>query len=62
VMDGFVDQALAEARAAGVGGKDETPFLLKRINELTGGRSLAVNIGLIRSNARLAARIAKALA
>jgi pseudouridylate synthase len=62
VMDGFVDQALAEARAAGVVGKDETPFLLKRINDLTGGRSLAVNIALIRSNARLAARIARALA
>jgi pseudouridylate synthase len=59
-IDGFVAQALAEARAAGIGGKDETPFLLKRINALTGGRSLTTNIGLIRSNARLAARIAVA--
>jgi pseudouridylate synthase len=62
VMDGFIAEALAEARAAGIGGKDETPFLLKRINALTGGRSLTTNIGLIRANARLAARIAVAFA
>ncbi len=62
VIDGHVEQALAEARAAGVSGKDETPFLLRRINELTGGASLRTNIALIRSNARLAAEIAAALA
>jgi pseudouridylate synthase len=61
-IDGHVEQALAEARAAGVAGKDETPFLLKRINELTGGASLRTNIALVRSNARLAAKIAVALA
>lgn len=60
VIDGYIDTALLEARSAGVSGKEETPWLLKRINELTGGRSLAVNIALIRSNARLAARIAVA--
>jgi pseudouridylate synthase len=60
VIDLHIAGALAEARAAGVSGKDETPFLLKRINELTGGRSLAVNIALIKSNARLAACIAVA--
>jgi pseudouridine-5'-phosphate glycosidase len=61
-IDGHVEQALAEARAAGVSGKDETPFLLKRINELTGGASLRTNIALIRSNARLAAEVAVAMA
>jgi pseudouridylate synthase len=62
VMDDHVGRAIAEARAAGIRGKDETPFLLKRINELTGGRSLEVNVALIRSNAGLAARIAHSLA
>jgi pseudouridine-5'-phosphate glycosidase len=61
-IDGIVERALAEARAAGVSGKDETPWLLSRVNELTGGASLRTNIALIRSNARLAARIAAALA
>jgi pseudouridylate synthase len=62
VIDGFVDQAVAEAEAKGIGGKEATPFLLQRINELTGGKSLATNIALIRSNAALAASIAVALA
>lgn len=45
-----------------VTGKAVTPFLLSRILELTGGRSLATNIALVENNARLAARIAAALA
>ncbi len=61
VIDGFVETALAEARARGIGGKAATPFLLQRINELTGGASLKTNIALIR-NAALAARVAAALA
>jgi pseudouridylate synthase len=61
IIDGVVEQALRDCRAAGVAGKDETPFLLKRIDELTGGASLAANIALVRSNARLAAAIARAL-
>jgi pseudouridine-5'-phosphate glycosidase len=43
-----------------VSGKAVTPFLLARILELTGGRSLATNIALVKNNARLAARIAAA--
>jgi pseudouridylate synthase len=42
--------------------QDVTPYLLARINELTGGRSLAANIALIRNNAELAARTAVHLA
>ena len=37
-----------------------TPFLLKRVTELTGGASLAANIKLIRHNAAVGARIAVA--
>ncbi len=58
----FIDQtianAVAEADQKGVSRKDLTPFLLKRINELSGGRSLKANIALIRNNAALAADIA----
>jgi pseudouridine-5'-phosphate glycosidase len=57
-----VEAALAEAARAGVAGKDVTPFLLGRLVALTAGRSLAANKALILANARLAARIAAALA
>lgn len=57
-MDQAIDQALEEMEKAGVKGKDETPFLLKRIVELTGGDSLRTNIALIEHNAADGARIA----
>lgn len=60
-MATWIEQAIAEADAAGVHGKALTPWLLGRIVELTGGRSLATNQALIRSNAALAARLAVAL-
>ena len=53
-----IDAAVAAATATGISGKDVTPFLLDRLLDLTGGRSLATNIALIKSNARLAATIA----
>ncbi len=56
-----LETALGEAAAAGVQGKEVTPFLLARVKELTGGRSLASNIALVLHNARLAARLALAL-
>ena len=55
-------QALADAAAQGVTGKAVTPYLLARVNELTGGNSLAANIALILNNARLAAAVAGELA
>lgn len=54
--------ALAAAREAGVAGKALTPFLLGRIKELTGGRSLRANIALICENARVGAEVAVAMA
>jgi pseudouridylate synthase len=53
--------AQAEARERRISGKAVTPFLLGRILELTGGKSLKTNIALVENNARLAARIARAL-
>ncbi|MEL6609403.1 MAG: pseudouridine-5'-phosphate glycosidase [Pseudomonadota bacterium] len=58
----IVEQALAEAEAQGIAGKAVTPFLLKRIFELTEGASLTANIALVLNNARLAAQIATHLA
>ena len=56
-MRGFIDTAVAEAVSRGIAGKPVTPFILGRIVELTGGRSLRTNIALAASNARLAAEI-----
>ena len=53
-------EGLAAAEAAGVRGKDVTPFLLAHLHEVTGGGSLRVNVALVLANARLAARIAAA--
>jgi len=58
----WVDQANAEARAAGIGGKDLTPYLLRRLSELSDGKSDEINLRLLEENARLAARIARQLA
>jgi pseudouridine-5'-phosphate glycosidase len=57
-----IEEALADADREGVTGKDVTPYLLGRIVELTGGRSLTANIALIRNNAALAAQLSVALA
>ena len=61
-MAGVIAAAQAAAEAAQVAGKAVTPFLLAKILELTGGASLKTNIALVENNARLAARIARALA
>ena len=57
-----IEQALAEADAQGVRGKAITPFLLARIVELTGERSLRANLALLENNVRIGALIAAALA
>jgi len=60
-VDGAIQQALGEAQAQGVRGQGVTPFLLKRVSELTGGDSLRANLALLLNNAQLAAQIACAL-
>ncbi len=54
----FIEEALGELAAQGISGQEVTPFLLKRIVERTGGRSLAANLALVRNNAATAALIA----
>ena len=63
---GFIDEnigkAIADADRQGISRKALTPYLLRRIFELTGGKSLISNIALVENNARVAAAIAVALA
>lgn len=61
-IDALTLQALAEARREGITGKAVTPFLLDRIKLLTGGRSLAANVALVKHNAEVGAKLALALA
>ncbi|MBM3431790.1 MAG: pseudouridine-5'-phosphate glycosidase [Bacteroidetes bacterium] len=57
VMEKYIQAALAAAAAAGITGKEVTPFLLKYIADHTKGGSLEANIALICSNAALGSRI-----
>lgn len=53
--------ASKEAQEKNIRGQELTPFLLKRVNELTDGKSLRANLDLLLNNARLAAQIARAM-
>lgn len=60
-LDGDLhDRALAADR--GIAGRDLTPLLLAHLHDVTGGRSLHVDIALVEHNVMLAARIARAVA
>jgi pseudouridine-5'-phosphate glycosidase len=61
-IEAVIRAVLARAVRDGVAGKAVTPFLLAAIAEATGGRSLGANIALVKANAVMAARIAKAMA
>lgn len=60
-MEPIISQANREAREKEIHGQELTPFLLKRIAELTRGKSMRANLALLLNNARLAAQIAKSL-
>lgn len=57
----MIEEAVRAAEKEGVKGKKLTPYLLNKINELTGGKSLQANIELIKDNARVGAKIAREL-
>ena len=61
VINKAIDEAIAQANAQGIHGKESTPFLLAKVKELTGGDSLDSNIQLVFNNARLAAQTAAEL-
>ena len=60
-IDEIVEQALAEAKQKKISGYALTPYLLARISELSGGKSLKANLALLHNNAMIAAQIAAAL-
>ena len=62
VINKAISEAVDEANAKGIHGKEITPFLLGCIKDITGGDSLDANIQLVFNNARLAAQTAKCLA
>ncbi|XP_052305956.1 pseudouridine-5'-phosphate glycosidase isoform X2 [Populus trichocarpa] len=62
LIESSIQIALREARDKNITGNAETPFLLAKVNELTGGASLASNIALVKNNALVGAKIAVALA
>jgi pseudouridine-5'-phosphate glycosidase len=57
-----IEKALKEANTENISGKEITPFLLSRIEQLTEGKSLDANIQLVFNNAKLAAEIAQSFA
>lgn len=57
-----VERAIADAAAAGIEGPAVTPWLLARVAEISGGRSVVANVALIVNNARFAGRLAVGLA
>jgi pseudouridine-5'-phosphate glycosidase len=59
-VNSIIQLALSESKDLKITGKDVTPFLLKRVSELTGGASKQANLSLLRNNARMAAKIAVA--
>jgi pseudouridine-5'-phosphate glycosidase len=61
-IEAAIQTALADAAAQGITGKATTPFLLARLGEVTGGRSLTANIALVKHNAQVGAALAVAIA
>ena len=59
IINSYIEKAQAEMENNNISGKQVTPFLLKRIFELSNGSSLISNIALVKNNAYVAAKIAK---
>lgn len=60
-MNALLEQAIAEAEAAGIRGSATTPWLLARLAQLSGGRTVQTNLALLQANASLAGQIASRL-
>jgi len=58
----WIEQALKDARSAGVAGKAATPFLLSKLVELSNGQTLRANLALVENNVQLASRVALEMA
>jgi pseudouridylate synthase len=62
LVEEAIQTAINEASQKGVHGKQVTPFLLERVRQLTGGKSLKANLGLLLNNVKVAGEIARKLA
>jgi pseudouridine-5'-phosphate glycosidase len=60
-IESIIQSALDDAEAAGIRGRQVTPFLLARVAELTAGQSVRANVALLHNNATVAAQVAVAL-
>ncbi|KAI9706919.1 MAG: hypothetical protein M1820_004698 [Bogoriella megaspora] len=60
-IDQAINEAIQQAHEAGVSGKDNTPYILSKIWEITRGRSLQANKALVENNVARATKIAKYL-
>jgi len=60
-IEQVIQSALQEAEEKQIRGREVTPFLLQRINQLTDSRSMAVNLELLKNNAQIAAQVARFL-
>lgn len=60
-VEQWIAAAQAEAEKQSISGQAVSPYLLKRVSELSQGRSLQANLALLKNNARLAAAVAKEL-
>lgn len=60
LVEDFIEKAMAEAAKQGIRGKEATPFLLRKVSQLSEGKTLKANVELLISNARLAGRISAA--
>jgi pseudouridine-5'-phosphate glycosidase/pseudouridine kinase len=61
-MDVIITEALKQAEASKISGKDNTPFVLAKIKELSKGKSIPANRALIESNVKRATIVARELA
>lgn len=57
-MDSIIDEALHLAQVEGYQGSDNTPFVLAKIKQLSGGKSVAANRALVESNVQRATKVA----
>ena len=60
-MEAAIQTSLKEMHEKHITGRDVTPFILQRVNELTKGKSLESNIALVKNNAKVGSQIAVAL-
>jgi pseudouridine-5'-phosphate glycosidase len=58
-IESVIQAAVKECKEQKISSKEVTPFILKRVNEMTKGKSIETNIALLKNNAQIAAKIAK---